>query len=148
MDAEREDVARELKELAALSDQFGRAFTRAISQAVRSGRSFEDTLKSIALSMSNVALKAGLKPLENAVSGTISSLAASAASSLAGSVAGSVGGSLGGGAAANAAPASSSLALPPVNVTIQASDPAAFAKSQAQVAATLARAVGRARRTL
>lgn len=128
----------ELRRLEGLSDRFAASFTGAMSRAVKSGRSFEDTLRDIALSMSNVALRASLKPLENAISGTLSSIGTSIASSLTG---GAGGGPL--------APSVASIAkAPPVNVTIQASDPAAFAKSQAQVAATLATAVGRARRTL
>ena len=129
---ELREVGRELERLNGLSDRFAASFTGAMARAVRSGRSFEDTLRDIALSMSNVALKAGLKPLESVVSGTLTSLATSVASSFTGGSGG-------------LAPAAK---LPPVNVSIQASDPAAFAKSQAQISATLATAVGRARRTL
>ena len=130
---ELREVGRELERLEGLSDRFAASFTGAMARAVRSGRSFEDSLRDIALSMSNVALKAGLKPLEAAFSNTLSSLTTSVATSLTGR---------GGG---NLAPAAK---LPPVNVSIQAADPAAFAKSQAQISATLAKAVGRARRTL
>lgn len=139
-----EDLAamgEELRRLEGLSDRFAAAFTGAMSRAVRSGRSFEDTLADIALSMSRVALQAGLKPLERAVSGALTQLAGSVTSTLLGG--GGGGGGFGGASARMAAPA-----MPAVNVSIQASDPAAFEKSQAQVAATLATAVGRARRTL
>lgn len=137
-----EDLAamgEELRRLEGLSDRFAAAFTGAMSRAVRSGRSFEDTLADIALSMSRVALQAGLKPLERAVSGALTQLAGSVTSTLLGGG----GGGFGGASARMAAPA-----MPAVNVSIQAADPAAFEKSQAQVAATLATAVGRARRTL
>lgn len=132
-------MGEELRRLEGLSDRFAAAFTGAMSRAVRSGRSFEDTLADIALSMSRVALQAGLKPLERAVSGALTQLAGSVTSTLLGGG----GGGFGGASARMAAPA-----MPAVNVSIQASDPAAFEKSQAQVAATLATAVGRARRTL
>ena len=128
-------TAETLRELEGLSDRFAASFTGAMAKAVRSGRSFESALRDIALSMSDVALKAGLKPLEAAVSNTLTSLAGAAVSSFAGGATGATG----------AAPVAK---LPPVNVSIQAADPAAFAKSQAAVSATLARAVGRARRTL
>ena len=140
-DPDLDRTAATLRELDGLSDRFAASFTGAMERAVRSGRSFEDTLRDIALSMSNVALQAGLKPLEAAVSNTLSSLASAAVSSLAGGF----GGGFGGGAAARTAPGAK---LPAVNVSIQAADPAAFAKSQAAISATLAKAVGRARRTL
>ncbi|NEW96434.1 phage tail tape measure protein [Rhodopseudomonas sp. BR0G17] len=42
---------------------FARAMTSAFSQAVTGGKQFEDVLKSLALKVSDLALKAALKPL-------------------------------------------------------------------------------------
>ncbi|EFL88963.1 phage tail tape measure protein [Ahrensia sp. R2A130] len=57
------------------SDRFGRAFSSSLKSAVTSGRSFNDTLKDMALRMSSIALDAGFKPLENLASGLFQNLA-------------------------------------------------------------------------
>ena len=139
------ESADELRRLSDLSDRFARAFTGAMARAVRSGRSFEDTLRSIGQSLSNVALNTALKPLEGLVSSGIESLASSVGSSIGSSAspAGPVAG-----APAPRSTMRSATALPPVTVNISTPDPSAFSKSQAQVATTLAGAVGRARRTI
>ena len=53
---------------------FGRAMTSAFSQAITGGRQFEDVLKSLALKVSDLALKAALKPLTNGLSSGFDSL--------------------------------------------------------------------------
>ena len=55
--------------------RFGSVFSGTISSAIRNGKSFEDTLKALALRLSDVALKAGLKPLENLASGLFGQVA-------------------------------------------------------------------------
>ena len=47
------------------SRQFAQVFGSTMRSAVTSGQSFEDTLKSLALRLSSLALKSGLKPLES-----------------------------------------------------------------------------------
>lgn len=51
------------------SNQFGTAFTGAIRSAITSGKSFESVLKSLALRLSQIALKSALKPIETSLSG-------------------------------------------------------------------------------
>ncbi len=53
---------------------FARAMTSAFSQAVTGGKQFEDVLKSLALKVSDLALKAALKPLTNSLATGFDSL--------------------------------------------------------------------------
>lgn len=53
---------------------FARAMTSAFSQAVTGGKQFEDVLKSLALKVSDLALKAALKPLTNGLASGFDSL--------------------------------------------------------------------------
>ena len=180
LDAAMDDTGERLRELEDLSERFARTFATSMASAARSGRSFGDTLRSLALSLSNVALRAGLKPLEN--------LLAQGASGLVGALAGGVtpfakggvvasptffpaGGGIGlmgeagpeavlplrrgsdgrlGIAGAGIAGAGGGGGTGAVNVTVNVSTPdvAGFRKAEAQVAAGLARAVARSRRTL
>ena len=57
-----------MKDLQKQTNRFGAAFTSTISSAIRRGKSFEDTLKSLALRLSDIALQSALKPLEDAAS--------------------------------------------------------------------------------
>ncbi len=50
------------------SRRFGSAFSSTIKSAIIGSRSFEDTLRTLALRLSGIALSAGLKPLENLAS--------------------------------------------------------------------------------
>lgn len=166
-----------LADLQNQSQKFGSVFSGTIRSAIISGRSFDDTLKSIALRLSNMALSAGLKPLEKAVSGVFQNLLGSLSSAgggpgimpfAKGGVVSSptlfgTQGSLGlmGEAGAEAI---MPLARGPdgrlgvrthgepsaVNVVFNVSTPDAqsFRKSEAQISALLARTVGRGRRSL
>lgn len=175
LDAAMDDTGERLRELEDLSERFARTFATSMASAARSGRSFGDTLRSLALSLSNVALRAGLKPLEN--------LLAQGASGLVGALAGGVTPFAKGGVVASPTffPAGGGIGLMgeagpeavlplrrgsdgrlgiagagggggtgAVNVTVNVSTPdvAGFRKAEAQVAAGLARAVARSRRTL
>ncbi|WP_377287801.1 phage tail tape measure protein [Rhizobium sp. SG2393] len=76
--AHREDaeaLERVLSDLEDRSRAFGAAITGALASATRGGEGLETVLKSIALRMSDVALSAGLKPLESALGTAISGLA-------------------------------------------------------------------------
>ncbi|MEL6946855.1 MAG: phage tail tape measure protein [Pseudomonadota bacterium] len=55
------------------SKRFASTFTGTMARAIRDGRSFEGTLKSLALQLSNMALSAGLKPLEGLIGSTLQS---------------------------------------------------------------------------
>ena len=56
------------------SQKFGSVFTGTIRSAILSGKSFDETLRGLALKLSGLALNAGLKPLENLFSGAFDSL--------------------------------------------------------------------------
>ncbi|MBX9759150.1 MAG: phage tail tape measure protein [Beijerinckiaceae bacterium] len=55
------------------AQRMSRTLTRAFSSAVVGGKSLEDTLKGVALSLSKVALDAAMKPLQQGLSSAIGS---------------------------------------------------------------------------
>ena len=57
-----------MQTLADSTRQFGTIFSSTISKSIQSGRSFEDTLRSIGMRISQIALNKALQPLDNAVS--------------------------------------------------------------------------------
>lgn len=63
-----------MDDLTKQSEKFGSTVTRTLQSAIISGRSFSDTLRSIGMQFSTMALKQGLKPVENLVSGLFSSV--------------------------------------------------------------------------
>ena len=63
-----------MEDLTRQSEQFGASISRTLSSAIISGRSFGDVLRSIGMQFSTMALRQGLKPLENLVSGLFSSV--------------------------------------------------------------------------
>ncbi|MDD9910845.1 MAG: phage tail tape measure protein [Ahrensia sp.] len=67
-------IATTIEDLQKLTERFGSVFVGTISSAIRSGKSFEDTLKSIALRLSDMALSVAVKPLEKAAGGLVQSL--------------------------------------------------------------------------
>ncbi len=156
-------------------ERVARTLARAFSGAVAGGKSLDETLRSVALSFSNMALAAAMKPLQQGLANALAS----------------VGGSFSGGGAAPVTPfadggivsrptffgAGQGLGLmgergaeaimplargpdgrlgvaangaasraAPVHVTISTPDAASFQRSQAQVMGALARAVARGRR--
>ncbi len=81
-----------LDDLESRSARFGRALTSALSGAVTGGKGLEEVLRTVGLRLSDIALSAGLKPLEN--------LAGQAAGGLIGSLTSGLGSALGTGVAA------------------------------------------------
>ncbi len=63
-----------MDDLTKQSEKFGSSVGRTLQSAIISGRSFSDTLRSIGMQFSTMALKQGLKPVENLVSGLLSSV--------------------------------------------------------------------------
>ena len=63
-----------MDDLTKQSEKFGSTVSRTLQSAIISGRSFSDTLRSIGMQFSTMALKQGLKPVENLVSGLFSSI--------------------------------------------------------------------------
>jgi len=70
--ADTSDARQKLKELERLGDAFGRRISGAFEDAVFSGDSFGQTLRSLALDMSKLALRGALQPLTGAVGGALS----------------------------------------------------------------------------
>lgn len=71
------DIRGSLEGVDLSAERVSRTLTRAFANAVVSGKSFESTLKSIGLSLSNMALSAGLKPLQQGFGSLLGSLASS-----------------------------------------------------------------------
>lgn len=164
---ELEEMRAQLSDLDDLARRFGESFTRSIAGAIRDGRSFEDVLKGLGRRLSNMALSAGLKPLEKLVGQGFEAAFGGAVPFAKGGVVHSptlfdAGGTLGvmgeagpeavvplsRGADGRLGIAGGGGAGGAMNVTVNISTPDAgsFAKSEAQVTTALARAVSRARR--
>ncbi|MEO1399543.1 MAG: phage tail tape measure protein [Pseudomonadota bacterium] len=79
-----------MTDLARQSNRFGAAFTSTMTRAIRDGKSFEDTLKGLALQLSNMALSSGLKPLQNLIGSAAQSAVAGLTSAFTGGGAGVV----------------------------------------------------------
>ena len=162
-----------LEGLAKQADGFSGTISRAFREAVVGGKEFDDILKGLALRFSTMALNAALKPIENGIGSLLSGLVGSLGSlggvtpfAKGGVVASPTYFPLSGGLGLMGeagAEAVMPLARGPdgrlgvagggsgpvtVNIAIQTADVASFRKSEAHVAATLARAVGRGRRGL
>ncbi|WP_420131991.1 phage tail tape measure protein [Rhodopseudomonas sp.] len=69
-----EQLTTKTQALSGEAKGFARAMTSAFSQAVTGGKQFEDVLKSLALKVSDLALKAALKPLTNGLAGAFDGL--------------------------------------------------------------------------
>lgn len=69
-----EQAAASVRGLEASANGFARAMTQAFSRAIVDGRRFDDVLKSLALRLSNMAVKAAFKPLEQAFAGGLQNL--------------------------------------------------------------------------
>ncbi len=162
-----EQLSRVFEDLEARSHSFGRALTGALKSAVVDGKGLESVLRGLALRMSDIALSAGLKPLEGLLSSGISSLLGGVTPFAKGGVVSSPtyfgsGGGLGlmGEAGAEAilplkrgpdgalgvAADGGGGARIVFNVTTP--DAASFRKSEGQIAAMLTRTVGRGQRSL
>jgi phage-related minor tail protein len=165
---EAEALSDVFDDLEARSRSFGHALTGALKGAVVDGKGLESVLRGLALRMSDIALSAGLKPLEGLLSSGISSVLGGVTPFAKGGVvsAPTYFGSAGGlglmgeagaeailplkrgpdGALGVAAGGGGGGAQIVFNVTAQ--DAASFHKSEGQIAAMLTRAVGRGQRSL
>jgi phage-related minor tail protein len=63
--------------LTSAATTFSKVMTQAFSSSVISGQKFDDVLKSLALKMSDLAVKSALQPVTSAMSGGIASLVSS-----------------------------------------------------------------------
>ncbi len=75
--ADTRDFDHAMDALTSSTENFGRVFASTISGAIKSGKGFEDTLRSIGLRLSDLALNQALKPLENMVGNFIGSIGGS-----------------------------------------------------------------------
>lgn len=67
-------LALRTRELELGANSFARAMTRAFTSSVTGGKQFDDILKSLALRMSDLAVRMAFKPLEQGLSSGIGSL--------------------------------------------------------------------------
>jgi hypothetical protein len=137
-------LATELRELEGLANSFGQVMTTALRQSVIEGKQLQDVLRSLVLSLSSRALNQALAPIGQGIGSLLS---------------GGLGGLLRNAPVGEQAPVGSGLpsgtkpeAATPrgVNVVFNVTTPDAqsFRRSETEVAAMLARAVGRGQRGL
>ncbi|MBU1312972.1 MAG: phage tail tape measure protein [Alphaproteobacteria bacterium] len=166
---EAEQLAAVMADLEGRSQRFGAALTGALRSAALGGRGLEDVLRGLGSRLSDIALSAGLKPLENALGKAIGGMVGSVVPFAEGGVVRSPsffpmgGGDLGlmgeagaeailplkrgpDGALGVAAAGGGGAAQIVFNVT--ATDAASFRRSEGQITAMLARSVGRGQRGL
>ncbi|WP_181704354.1 phage tail tape measure protein [Chthonobacter albigriseus] len=156
-----------MRDLERVAGGFGSALTRGLKAAVVDGKALDQVLRQLALRMSGQALDAALAPLGNLVSDAVGGLARQVIPfAKGGVVAAPTYFPMDGGRMGLAGEAGAEAILPlargadgrlgvrtdggGVNVTfnVTAGDAASFRRSEAQVTAMLARAVGRGRRGL
>lgn len=68
VEANTENAKRSFEALNSVANSFGRNVTTALSDAVVKGEDLDDVFRSLALSIANSALNAGLRPLQNTLS--------------------------------------------------------------------------------
>lgn len=151
-----------MRELADLSDAFGRQLTGALRDAAINGRSLEDVLQRIGMNLAGMALSQGLKPLSGLISDLLPRLIGGfpfvtetgsmrmpeffpdvETMSIETSIPSATSAGIETG---HIAPRAGSPVNVVFNVTTQ--DAASFRKSEAQITGMLARAVSRGARTL
>lgn len=155
----------ELRMSGQLGNQFGRALGTAFAGLAVQGKSLNQVLSTLALSLSRMAVSAAFKPLEQALGGAFNSLLlAPALFSAQGQVAApavfpiSLGSNLAASATLGAGAASftgdgsrarvASAGFPSIVFNIQTPDTESFRRSETQIAAMLARAVSQGQRNL
>jgi phage-related minor tail protein len=72
--ADTSDARAKLQDLERLGNAFGRSITNAFEDAVFSGDGLGQTLRSLALDLSQLALRAAVQPFSNAIGGGLASL--------------------------------------------------------------------------
>jgi hypothetical protein len=155
------DLRRELAEMARLSRQFGNTLSSAFVDATLRGKDLGDVLRSLALRLSEIALKAAFKPLTDALGGglagllggvvaprSVGSTALPVPFAPSGTIANPLTASLGASLPAAAAARASATAGPSITFNITTPDADSFRRSETQIAALLARAVGHGQRNL
>jgi phage-related minor tail protein len=72
--ADTSDARKQLRDLERLGNAFGRRITGAFEDAAFSGDSLGETLRSLSLDLSQLALRGALQPLQSAISGGVTSM--------------------------------------------------------------------------
>lgn len=171
INAKTESFEAAMRGMEASAKNFGSVMTTAVKGAILEGKSFEDVLRQIGLSLTSKALSAGLKPLENLMSGAFQGVFSSIMPFAKGGVTPFANGGIVGGP--TLFPMSGQMGLmgeagpeaimplrrgadgrlgvagaggggsTVVNVSVQAQDAASFRRSESQISAMMARAVAR-----
>lgn len=162
------ELANVMADLEARSQRFGSALTGALRSATTGGKGLDDVLKGLGNRLTDIALAAGLKPLETALGNAVGSLLGSVTAFADGGVVraptyfstGSGTGLMGEAGAEAILPlqrgadgslgvaASGAGSQPQIVFNVTAADAASFRKSEGQISAMLARSVSRGRRGL
>jgi phage-related minor tail protein len=86
-----DSLAHVLGDLEQRSVRFGSALSGALKSAVSGGKGLDEVLRGLGNRMTDIALSAGLKPLENLLAGKIGDLAETLSGALTGSASGATG---------------------------------------------------------
>ncbi|HEV7602327.1 MAG TPA: phage tail tape measure protein [Bradyrhizobium sp.] len=100
------------KDLTAGATSFARAMSQAFSASVTGGKQFDDVLKSLALRISDLAVRLAFKPLEKSLASGISSLLSGLTGSVGNPASSSLTGSVGGSSASSSLAAASGAIKP------------------------------------
>src|SRR6056297_1520266 len=76
MELDNSHFKQAMKDLSASTEKFGSLFSSTMKNAIKSGKGFEDVLKSMAMRMSEMALSQAFKPLDNLITSGLQSLVA------------------------------------------------------------------------
>ena len=168
---EAEQLAQVMADLENRSQRFGSALTGALRSAAAGGKGLEDMLRGLGNRLTDIALSAGLKPLETALGNAIGGMMGQVVPFAEGGVVRSpsffsMGGPMGGnvglmgeagpeailplrrGADGSLGVAAGGSAAPQIVFNVTATDAASFRKSEGQITALLARSVTRGGRGL
>lgn len=86
--ASGEQLKRSLSDLGSLGDQFASRMVGAFEKVAVRGKKLEDVVKSLIQSFAELALKAAMKPLENALGGLFNQMLGGLTSGMAGGIGG------------------------------------------------------------
>jgi phage-related minor tail protein len=79
IDADTRPLEARLTEVGRLGNRFGNALSQSLVDLTLKGKGFGDVLRSLALRLSEIALKAAFKPLTDAIGGSLARLVTGAA---------------------------------------------------------------------